>query len=60
MLGIHQKELVRNAKHIALFNYPVNWQELPLYQNWYNSRGELCGFVEMVGPSGKYLTSTVY
>jgi hypothetical protein len=56
-----EKASVREAKHFKIHDYPNNWLELKEYANFSNSRGQLCGFVEIeVGNAQWYLTTTVY
>ena len=58
---IENRARVTESRHITVMQYPQNWQECLEFQNFRNARGQLCGFVEVIGADDReYLTSTVY
>ena len=59
-LSYNQQSNVRCWNHYSVVSYPANWATRPEYANFRNAEGLLCGYVEIDGPAGKYLTTTVY
>jgi len=53
---------VRCDRHFLITgDIPDGWYNMPMYQNFRNTDGQLCGFIQMETENGnKYLTTTVW